>query len=89
LVAGSTPSRPVASIGPYIFAGNTTSTRRPGDDGTSRTCTPCLWASSDTTDMPSVGSTDRPTIGGLARMSLSSTRRSAPMPTPSSEIEIR
>ena len=32
--------------------------------GRAAPCTPCLLASSDTTDMPSVGSTDRPTIGG-------------------------
>ena len=69
---GSVPSNPVASIGPYSVAGSTTSTSRPGADGTSRTCTPCLLASNETTDMPSVGSTDKPTIGGLTRRSLSS-----------------
>ena len=44
----------------------------PGLPCDSVTMTPWREASSDTTDMPSVGSTDRPTIGGSRRSSFSS-----------------
>ena len=93
-VVGSSASRGGAvvganagsSIGPNIDDGSNTSTVVPGLPCDSVTVTPWRVASSDTTDMPSVGSTDRPTIGGSRRSSFSSVRRSLVMPTPLSTM---
>ena len=71
------------SIGPNIVDGSSTSTVVPGLPCDSVTVIPWREASSETTDMPSVGSTDRPTIGGSRKSSFSSTRRSPLTPTPS------